>query len=52
MALLVNPSNPVIAETDTIEARSAASNFGVELHVLSARFDTSSMHFFRDGSNW
>ena len=39
MALLVNPSNPIIAETDTSEARSAASNFGVELHVMNASFE-------------
>ena len=36
MALLINPSNPTIAEIDTTEARSAASNFGVELRVLNA----------------
>jgi len=36
MALLVNPSNPIIAETDTTKARSAASSFGIELHVLNA----------------
>jgi len=39
MALLVNPSNPIIAETDTSKARSAASNVGVELHVLNASFE-------------
>src|SRR5262245_14726997 len=39
MALLVNPSNPIIAETDTNEARSAASNVGVELHDLNASFE-------------
>src|SRR5262249_12801614 len=39
MALLVNPSNPIIAETDTTGARSAASNFGVELHVLNASIE-------------
>src|SRR5262245_42274202 len=39
MALLINPSNPIIAEADTNEARSAASNFGVELHVLNASFE-------------
>src|SRR5215510_2329778 len=36
MALLVNPSNPIIAETDTTKARSAASSFSVELHLLNA----------------
>jgi putative ABC transport system substrate-binding protein len=39
MALLVNPSNPIIAETDTTGARSAASNFGVELIVLNASIE-------------
>jgi putative tryptophan/tyrosine transport system substrate-binding protein len=36
MALLVNPANPVLAETETKEALSAAKSLGIELHVLNA----------------
>jgi len=42
LALLVNPSNPTIAAIDATEARSAASNFGIELQILNA----SSEHEF------
>ena len=33
MALLVNPANPILAETETNEALSAARSLGIELHV-------------------
>jgi putative tryptophan/tyrosine transport system substrate-binding protein len=36
MALLVNPSNPTIAETNTKELQAAARTLGLELHVLNA----------------
>jgi putative tryptophan/tyrosine transport system substrate-binding protein len=36
MALLVNPTNPTNAANDAKEARLAASNMGVQLHVLQA----------------
>jgi putative ABC transport system substrate-binding protein len=36
MALLVNPTNPLIAETETKELLSAAHTLGLELHVLNA----------------
>ena len=36
MALLVNPANPILAETETNEALSAARSLGIELHVLNA----------------
>ena len=36
MALLVNPANPIVAETQAREARSAAQTLGVSLHVLNA----------------
>ena len=36
MALLVNPANPIVAETQTRDARSAAQTLGVDLHVLNA----------------
>jgi putative ABC transport system substrate-binding protein len=35
MALLVNPANPSLSETETNGSLSAAHNLGVELHVLS-----------------
>jgi putative tryptophan/tyrosine transport system substrate-binding protein len=35
-ALLVNPTNPVIAETLTKDARATASALGLQLHVLRA----------------
>jgi putative ABC transport system substrate-binding protein len=36
MALLVNPANPILADTETNEALSAAKSLGIELHVLNA----------------
>jgi ABC-type uncharacterized transport system substrate-binding protein len=36
MALLVNPTAPAVAETETREVQSAASTLGLELKVLSA----------------
>jgi ABC-type uncharacterized transport system substrate-binding protein len=36
IALLVNPTNPALAGTETNEAMSAAKGFGVTLHVLNA----------------
>ena len=36
MALLVNPANPTLAETNTKELQAAARTLGLELHVLNA----------------
>ena len=36
IALLVNPANPALAETNTKEAQAAARALGLELHVLNA----------------
>ena len=36
MALLVNPANPAVAETNTKEVQAAARALGLELHVLNA----------------
>jgi putative ABC transport system substrate-binding protein len=36
IALLVNPANPTIAETNTKEMQAAARTLGIELHVLNA----------------
>jgi putative ABC transport system substrate-binding protein len=36
IALLVNPANPTVAETDTKEVQAAARALGLELHVLNA----------------
>ena len=36
MALLVNPANPALAETNTKEVQAAARTLGLELHVLNA----------------
>jgi putative ABC transport system substrate-binding protein len=36
VALLVNPANPTVAETQARETRSAAQTLGVDLHVLNA----------------
>jgi putative tryptophan/tyrosine transport system substrate-binding protein len=36
MALLVNPANPVLMETEINEAQSAARSLGIELHVVNA----------------
>src|SRR5437764_9989444 len=37
LALLVNPTNPVLMETTTREAKAAADTLGLQLHVLHAR---------------
>ena len=39
MALLVNPTDPVLADNQTKEFLSAAQTLGVELHVLNASTD-------------
>ena len=36
MALLVDPSDPAVAETTTNQMRVAARTLGLELHVLNA----------------
>jgi putative ABC transport system substrate-binding protein len=36
MALLVNPANPTLAETNSKELQAAARTLGLELHVLNA----------------
>ena len=36
MALLINPTNPTIAEINTKEVQAAARTLGLELHVLNA----------------
>ena len=36
IALLVNPANPTVAETNTKEVQAAARTLGLELHVLNA----------------
>ena len=36
IALLVNPANPTVAETNTKELQAAARTLGLELHVLNA----------------
>jgi putative ABC transport system substrate-binding protein len=36
IALLVNPANPTVSETNTKEMQAAAPSFGLELHVLNA----------------
>ena len=46
MALLVNPADPALAETESREVESAARALGLELHVVSA----STEHDFGSGS--
>ena len=36
MAVLVNPANPTLAETNTMGLQAAARALGLELHVLNA----------------
>ena len=36
MALLVNPANAILAETQSSEVQSAANTLGLELHILNA----------------
>ena len=38
MALLVNPTEPALAQTYTREVLAAAHSLGLELHVLNASF--------------
>jgi ABC-type uncharacterized transport system substrate-binding protein len=40
LALLVNPTNPIIAESAASEASAAAGKFGLQLHVLKAGADS------------
>jgi len=40
MALLVNPSNPAVAETTARQMQAAARTLGLELHVLNASTDS------------
>src|SRR5258708_18415537 len=42
MALLVDPSNPAVAETSAHEMQAAARTLGLQLHVLHARHETDS----------
>ncbi len=37
IALLINPANPTLAETNTKELQAAARTLGLELHVLNAK---------------
>lgn len=37
MALLINPTDPALAETESKEALAAAQTLGLQLHVLNAR---------------
>ena len=39
MALLVNPANPIVSETNMKEVQAAARTLGLELHVLNASTD-------------
>ena len=39
IALLVNPSNPLVAETESRDAQTAARTLGLQLHVLHASTD-------------
>jgi putative tryptophan/tyrosine transport system substrate-binding protein len=43
MALLINPADPVLAEPQTRVVLSAAKTFGLELHVLGATPNVTSM---------
>ena len=45
-ALLVNPSNPTIAEPTTRDIRASARTLGVQLHVVSATTDNEVEHAF------
>jgi len=39
MALLINPSNPVLAEPKISDSRAAAATLGLELHIVNASSD-------------
>jgi putative tryptophan/tyrosine transport system substrate-binding protein len=39
IALLVNPSNPLVAETESRAAQTAARTLGLQLHALHASTD-------------
>ena len=45
-ALLVNPSNPTLAEPTTRDIRASARTLGVQLHVVSATTDNEVEHAF------
>jgi putative ABC transport system substrate-binding protein len=48
MALLVNPTNPAVAETAATQMRAAARTLGLELHVLNASTETDLEAAFAD----
>jgi putative ABC transport system substrate-binding protein len=45
-ALLINPSNPTLAEPATRDIRASARTLGVQLHVVSATTDNEIEHAF------
>jgi ABC-type uncharacterized transport system substrate-binding protein len=45
-ALLINPSNPTLAEPTTRDIRASARTLGVQLHVVSATTDNEIEHAF------
>jgi putative ABC transport system substrate-binding protein len=45
-ALLINPSNPTLAEPTTRDIRASARTLGVQLHVVSATTDNEVEHAF------
>ena len=45
-ALLINPSNPILAEPTTRDIRASARTLGVQLHVVSATTDNEVEHAF------
>jgi putative ABC transport system substrate-binding protein len=48
MALLVNPANTIVAETQSREVRSAAHTLGLDLHVLNASTERDFNSVFAD----
>jgi putative ABC transport system substrate-binding protein len=48
MALLVNPANTIVAETQSREVRSAAHTLGLDLHVLNASTERDFKSVFAD----
>jgi putative ABC transport system substrate-binding protein len=50
-ALLINPSNPTLAEPTTREIRASARTLGVQLHVVSASTDNEIEHAFASLAN-
>ena len=51
MALLVNPADPIIAEANSSAVLSAAHRLGLELHVLNAAANATSMRSSQNCSN-